>query len=104
MSVSWGAIAGAFLAPFLYGLYWKGATRAGVWAGYITGITVTLLSLFKAYPGELGKYLNSPPNAGAAAMILSLIVVPLVSILTPKLSKEFLAPIFERMNSKEVIE
>lgn len=104
MSVSWGAIAGAFLAPFLYGLYWKGATRAGVWAGYITGITVTLLSLFKAYPGELGKYLNSPPNAGAAAMILSLIVVPLVSILTPKLSKEFLAPIFDRMNSKEVIE
>lgn len=104
MSISWGAIAGAFLAPFLYGLYWKGATRAGVWAGYITGITVTLLSLFKAYPGELGKYLNSPPNAGAAAMILSLIVVPLVSILTPKLSKEFLAPIFDRMNSKEVIE
>ena len=31
MGVSWGALAGAFLAPFLYGLYWKGASRAGVW-------------------------------------------------------------------------
>ena len=27
MGVSWGALAGAFLAPFLYGLYWKKATR-----------------------------------------------------------------------------
>ena len=24
MGISWGALAGAFLAPFLYGLYWKG--------------------------------------------------------------------------------
>ena len=23
MGISWGALAGAFLAPFLYGLYWK---------------------------------------------------------------------------------
>ena len=33
MGISWGALAGAFLAPFLYGLYWKGVTRGGVWAG-----------------------------------------------------------------------
>ena len=26
MGISWGALAGAFLAPFLYGLYWKGVT------------------------------------------------------------------------------
>jgi SSS family transporter len=104
MSVSWGAIAGSFLAPFLYGLYWKGVTRAGVWAGFATGITVTLLSAFQLYPAPLGQYLNSPPNAGAAAMILSMIVVPLVSLVTPKLSKEHLDPIFERMHSKEIVE
>ena len=34
MGISWGALAGAFLAPFLYGLYWKGVTRSGVWAGF----------------------------------------------------------------------
>ena len=28
MGVSWGALAGSFLAPFLYGLYWKKTTRA----------------------------------------------------------------------------
>ena len=28
----WGALAGAFLAPFLYGLYWKRTTKAGCWA------------------------------------------------------------------------
>lgn len=104
MSISWGTIAGAFLAPFLYGLYWKGVTKAGVWAGFATGLIVTLLSAFKLYPAPFGQYLNSPPNAGAAAMILALIVVPAVSLITPKLSKEHLTPIFERMNSKEIIE
>ncbi len=104
MSVSWGAIAGAFLAPFLYGLYWKGVTKAGVWAGFVTGITVTLLSAFSAYPAPLGQYLNSPPNAGAAAMVLSMIVVPVVSLITPKVAKEHTAPIFERMKSKEISE
>lgn len=42
MGISWGALAGAFLAPFLYGLYWKGVTRAGVWAGFITGVGLTV--------------------------------------------------------------
>lgn len=104
MSVSWGAIAGAFLAPFLYGLYWKKVTRAGVWAGFATGITVTMLSAFQLYPAPLAQYLNSPPNAGAAAMVLSMIIVPVVSLVTPKLKKEHLAPIFDRMDSKQVIE
>jgi len=104
MSVSWGTIAGAFLAPFLYGLYWKGVTKAGVWAGFATGLTVTLLSAFKLYPAPLGQYLNSPPNAGAAAMVLAMIIVPAVSLITPKLSKEHLTPIFDRMKSKEIIE
>ena len=30
MGVSWGALAGAFLAPFLYGLYWKRTSKAAV--------------------------------------------------------------------------
>ena len=41
MGISWGALAGAFLAPFMYGLYWKGVTRAGVWAGFISGVGIT---------------------------------------------------------------
>ena len=40
MGISWGALAGAFLAPFLYGLYWKRTTAASVWASFITGVAV----------------------------------------------------------------
>lgn len=103
MSVSWGTIAGSFLAPFLYGLYWKGVTKAGVWSGFITGTVVTLSSAFSLYPAPIAKYMT-PPNAGAAAMILSLIIVPVVSLLTPKLSASHLEPIFNRMNQKEIVE
>ena len=35
MGVSWGALAGAFLAPFLYGLYWKRATKISVWVSFL---------------------------------------------------------------------
>ena len=35
MGVSWGALAGAFLAPFLFGLYWKRATKAACWTSFL---------------------------------------------------------------------
>ena len=37
MGVSWGALAGAFLAPFLFGLYWKKTTKAACWACFLFG-------------------------------------------------------------------
>lgn len=87
MGISWGALAGAFLAPFLYGLYWKGVTKAGVWASFIVGVGITVSNMFM-------KYIESPINAGAVAMIAGLIVVPAVSVITPKLKKEHLDQIF----------
>ncbi|MFR5601396.1 MAG: sodium:solute symporter family transporter [Lachnospiraceae bacterium] len=77
MGISWGALAGAFLAPFLYGLYWKRVTRAAVWASFVTGVGITVSNLFIGY-------IASPINAGAIAMVAGMVVVPLVSILTPK--------------------
>lgn len=88
MGISWGALAGAFLAPFLYGLYWKGVTRASVWACFIVGVGITVLNMFF-------NFFNSPINAGAAAMIAGLIVVPIVSLVTPKLTKETVEHCFE---------
>lgn len=87
MSISWGALAGSFLAPFIYGLYWKRVTKAAVWASFATGIGITLSNLFL-------KYISSSINAGALAMIAGLVVVPLVSLITPKLSKEKIKEIF----------
>src|SRR5690554_3443529 len=42
MSFSWGAVAGSFLAPFLYGLYWKGTTKLGAWSGIISGLLISI--------------------------------------------------------------
>ena len=88
MGISWGALAGAFLAPFLYGLYWKGVTKAGVWASFICGVGITVSNMFF-------KFIASPINAGAAAMIVGLIVTPVVSLISPKLNSTLLDKIFQ---------
>ncbi len=87
MGISWGALAGAFLAPFMYGLYWKGVTKAGVWAGFVCGVGITVSNIFF-------KYIASPINAGAFAMVAGLIVVPVVSLITPKMKKEKVEEVF----------
>ncbi len=76
MGISWGALAGAFLAPFLYGLYLKRTTKAAVWASFATGVGMTVSNMF------LG-FFESSINAGAAAMVAGMVVVPVVSLLTP---------------------
>lgn len=92
MGVSWGALAGAFLAPMIYGLYWKKTTAAACWASFIFGAGLMILNLLcKPMFPEL---LQSPINAGALAMIAGLIIVPVVSLFTPKLSTEFLDDTF----------
>lgn len=97
MGISWGALAGAFLAPFLYGLYWKGVTKAAVWASFICGVGITVSNMFL-------QYIASPINAGAIAMIAGLIVVPVVSLLSPKLKKETVEEIFLCLDEKVTVE
>lgn len=96
MGISWGALAGAFLAPFLYGLYWKGVTKAAVWASFICGVGITVSNLFM-------NYIASPINAGAIAMIAGLIVVPVVSLVTPKMERKRLDQLFECYEEKITI-
>ncbi len=106
MSVSWGTLAGAFLGPFLYGLYSKRVSRASVWTAFVVGVVFTVghmvlfnLGLFPdlvAAVQGLNCPLNlvSPINAGAAAMLISLILVPVVSLFTKKQPDEELEQIF----------
>lgn len=108
MSISWGALAGAFLAPFMYGLFSKKITKPAVWASLISGVGITVIHMclfslgwFPALNEKvtaLGWKLNimSPLNAGAFAMIFGLILVPIVSCFT-KLKdkdKEFVNDVF----------
>jgi len=75
MSLSWGAVAGSFMAPFLYGLFWKRTTLAGVYAGMLTGLATSVTLFF--YWGEAWS-----PLASSVGMLLPFLVMPLVSLLT----------------------
>nr|MBR4281160.1 sodium:solute symporter family protein [Clostridia bacterium] len=92
MGVSWGALAGAFLAPFLFGLYWKKATRASVWCSFVFS-TVVMLGNIVAKP-LFPAILQSPINAGAFCMIAGLVIVPVISLVTPKLDKAHIDQVF----------
>ena len=88
MGISWGALAGAFLAPFLYSLYWKKTTKAACYTSFIFGtvfMTLNMLNTLKILPlGIFAGNLASPINSGAFAMIAGLIIVPVVSLFTSK--------------------
>ena len=96
MGISWGALAGAFLAPFMYGLYWRGVTKASVWASFACGVLLTVSNMFF-------KFIASPINAGAIAMIAGMIVVPIVSLVTPKMDTSHVDKIFECLEEKVVV-
>ena len=101
MGVSWGALAGAFLAPFLYGLYWKSASRIGVWCSFIFSTVVMLANMFvrSSFP----TLLQSPINAGAFCMIAGLIIVPVVSLFTPKPDRKVVDDAFSCYDEKVLV-
>jgi len=80
MGISWGALAGSFLAPFLYGLYWKRVTKPAVWCNFIFSTVLMILNIF--FRPKFPAILQSPINAGAFTMLAGFIIVPLISILT----------------------
>ncbi len=92
MGISWGALAGSFLAPFLYGLYGKWVSKAAVWTNFVFGAGVMILNM--VFRAQFPVILQSPINCGAFVMLAGLIIVPLVSLATPKPEKSFVDGIF----------
>ena len=82
MGISWGTMAGSFLAPFLYGLYWKKTTRAAVWVNFIFAVTMMTSNILA--PALFPAILRSPINCGAFVILFSLVLVPAVSLFTKK--------------------
>ena len=81
MGISWGALAGSFLGPFFWGLFSKRISKAAVWVSFILGVGLTVGNMLMGFVGATPLF-ASPINCGAAAMVLSLVVVPLVSLVT----------------------
>ena len=96
MGISWGALAGAFLGPFLYGLYWKRTSKAAVWACFAWGVGLTVSNMFFGF-------IASPINAGAIAILGSFVIVPLVSAITPKLKKDVIDDCFKPYDERVTV-
>lgn len=102
MGVSWGALAGAFLAPFLYGLYWKGISRKAVWVCFFWGCAMSVIQLCITLSGTdvsswgpfFGYIFKSSINSGVIAMVGGLIIVPIISLFTPKQDRAVLDRMF----------
>jgi len=90
MVMSWSTLAGVFLAPYVYGLLWKRATRAGVYAGVISG----LLCAVVLFPDAWGWGQAGVPVAGVVTMVVPLIIMPLVSLFTTPPPKELVDSAF----------
>jgi len=94
MGISWGALSGAFLGPFLYGLFWKRTSKLSVWVSMIFGVGFVTANLFLKF--------TSPTVAGAGAMIASLIIVPLVSLISPKMKSDHVNKVFSCYEEKVI--
>lgn len=105
MSISWGALAGAFLAPFLYGLFSRKITKIACWVSFISGVGITVVTMFlfnlglfpelTAAAASLPLNLASPINWGAIAMIAGLVLVPLVSLFTKNKKQAQIDEVFD---------
>lgn len=96
MGVSWGALAGAFLAPFLYGLYWKKTTKPAVAVCFVYGTSMEVFQLVVTMIQKtsgtnilagipfLDFVFRNSLYSGVFAMVGGLILVPVISLLTQK--------------------
>jgi len=107
MGISWGAISGAFLAPFLFGLYWKKTTKASVWVCFITGVGISVIGLILSLAGvhpqiatnsATGKILwfdfSDSIYMGVFGMLIGFAIVPIVSSFTKKPDHELVEELF----------
>jgi Na+/proline symporter len=97
ISLTIGVISGTFFTPFIYGMYWKKTNKLSVVVGMVVALLISfggfLLMQFGVIPkanliGSLGM-----PFFCVLSIIIPAIIVPLVSLLTQKVSpshgKEF---------------
>ncbi len=92
MGLSWGALAGAFLGPFLVSLYWKKVTKAACWVSFIWGSGIMVLNMF--LKAEFPALLQSPINCGAFAMLSGILLTVVFSLVTKKPDSAYIDKVF----------
>ena len=103
MSFSWGVVAGAFIGPFIWGLYGKFVTKVGAWAGLLSGpVVVGVMLLINISANGFDAAKSLAPQFGVLAMIVSIIVVPVVSIFTKKFDESHISNVFSVEDEKSV--
>ena len=95
MSFSWGVVSGCFIGPYIWGIFSKEITKAGAYTGVLSGLLVVgistlVISLNSGFSAAAAK----SPEMGVSAMAVSMIVVPLISLVTKNKDKERVEEIF----------
>ena len=101
MGVSWGALAGSFLAPFLYAFYSKKVTKASCWVCFLFSSVLMVANIF--WGSHFPAIIQSPINCGAIAMLAGLVIVPVVSLFTPKPDKNLVENAFACYEKETVV-
>ena len=111
MGVSWGALAGAFLAPFLYGLYYKKTTKAAVVVSFIYGVGLEIIQLCISLgaldvsgSALLSFVFRNSLFSGVFAMVGGLILVPIVSAFTQSTRPAGVDEMFECYHGKKTVD
>ncbi|MCR5005914.1 MAG: sodium:solute symporter [Clostridiales bacterium] len=102
MGISWGALAGSFLAPFLYSLYWKRTTELSCWVCFVFGSVLMVVDMLR--PALLPVWMRSPIVCGAMAMLLGLVIVPIVSLFSKAPDRMFVDDCFACYEKPTVVE
>ena len=89
MSFSWGIVSGCFIGPYIWGLFSKRITKIGAYAGIISGlVTVGSATLVISLTSGFSAAAAKSPEMGVCAMAISMIVVPLISLITKNKSTD----------------
>lgn len=119
MSLSWGAIAGCFMGPYVYGLYSKKANKAGAYASIIFSLLLTFAlivglgyfslrsdGLDPAFGEAFKAGIGQSPFIGVVTMAASMIVTPVASLIFSRkcaVSRELLDSIFPAALPKHLV-
>ncbi len=110
MGVSWGALAGAFIAPFMYGLYSKKITPSACMTSFVFGVGIEVVQLIQMFAGldfsgipVISLIFKNSLYSGVFAMLGGLIIVPIVSLFTKKCDKTEVDEIFSCYDEKVTV-